>query len=116
MGGPTYGVCAAPEGMRRVVGELLARSLSGLGRDHAGSMSCRVVIGVADGASQQVVRAIVATVLPAGGQVLDASRELPDVVVVRMREDLAPAELLVRLRAIPGVTYAQQERMYQSLD
>lgn len=60
----------------------------------------------------RVRQAVVASGLPAGTQVLDVGEELPDVVVVRIPADQAPAELLTQFRQIRGVAYAEQERMY----
>lgn len=81
------------------------------------SMSCRVVIGCTEGADPTAVRsAVVASGLPTGTEVLDVSSVLPDVVVVRIPADRASAELLAQLRAVPGVAYAEQERMYAAFD
>ncbi|MCU0282581.1 MAG: hypothetical protein MUD13_01575 [Candidatus Nanopelagicales bacterium] len=76
-------------------------------------MTCRVVVGVGGGGPQEAVRTAVLAVAPPGSEVLPADTSLPAVVVVRIPLDAAPEELLASLRAIPGVAYAEQERMYE---
>ncbi|MGB8020477.1 MAG: hypothetical protein WCF04_04570 [Candidatus Nanopelagicales bacterium] len=80
-------------------------------------MTCRVVIGFAHGADPTLVRrAVLDSGLPAGTEALDVGEVLPDVLVVRIPADQAPVALLAQLRMIPGVAYAEQERIYGAFD